>query len=139
MSGHRGEIELDGEVQAGLTRQIEELVVDLNRRRSGGQRDRLLDAHGVAVGMTRTFHDQRHAPGIALDSGKIGARHEITALNLAAGHQIIESHINGIKMINERLAGMPVVNEQPVEACLLEHHPVVDTRGTVARRPGAVF
>ncbi len=45
----------------------------------------------------------------------------------------------GIEVIDERLAGITVVDEQPVEPLLLEHHPVVNTRRGLARRAVAVL
>ena len=53
VSGHGGEVDLDGEMQARLAGQVIELVMDLELRRAGGQLDRLLDPDRVPIGMAR--------------------------------------------------------------------------------------
>ena len=52
--------------------------------------------------------------------------HEIAALDVAAGGQVVERHVDRVEMIDQGLAGMAVVDQQPVESLLLEDDPVVD-------------
>ena len=63
---------------------------------------------------------------VALDLRQVGARDEIAALDVAAGGQVVEGHVDGIEVIDESLARMPVVDEQSVEPCLLEDDAVMD-------------
>ena len=113
--------------------------MDVERRRAGGQLDRLADADRVAVGLAGPFHHQGDPPGVALDPGQIGAGDEIAALDVAAGGQVVERHVDRIEVIDQRLARMPVVDEQPVEPFLLEDDAVVDARRPVALRLIAVL
>ena len=56
VSSHRGEVDLDGKMQAGVAGQVKQLVMDLDDWHAGGQSDRLLDSHRVPIGMAGSFH-----------------------------------------------------------------------------------
>ncbi len=105
MAGHRGQVELDGEVKTGLARQVGKLVENLQGRRARPQLDGLLDADRVAVGMTGAFHHHGNSTGIALRLGQVGSRDEIASFDIAAGGKVVKTDLDRIEMIDESLAG----------------------------------
>ncbi len=48
VSGHGGQVDLDGEVDAGIARQVIEIVVNRQCRLAGRELDRLLDPYLVS-------------------------------------------------------------------------------------------
>ena len=69
-------------------------------------------------------------PRLALDLRQIGPDDEIAALDVAAGDQVVEGHVDRVEVIDQRLAGMSVVDQEAVEALLLYH----DRSGTFGGR-----
>ncbi len=74
----------------------------------------------MTAGTPRPLHDDRDSPEHRAEPRRVSADHEIAALGLAAGDQIVQGDIDGIKMIDERLARMRVVDKTVVEAWLFE-------------------
>ena len=108
------------EVETDAGGQVLEFVMNRQARTAGGKLDRLPEPDRMAVDTSRPFHHERDALDLALNFREIRPVHEIAELGLAAGDQVVQGHVDGIEMIDQRLARIPVVDEQAVEARLFE-------------------
>ena len=69
----------------------------------------------------------------------IGPRDEVSALDVVAGHEVVERHVGGIEMVDECLAGVAIINQETVEPFTLPGGRADGGRRVVVRSVGLMM